>query len=280
VHYGPYGYSKTGHPRPLIETLEELAQHMDVLTFFHELYASGPPWKRAFWTNREQKQSVQRLERISRASFTSNAKYVGLLGKTQPADRPLIRIPIFSNMGEPQTLLPLTARRRQLVVFGQKATRLRLYQAGTTLEECCRWLRIETIVDVGSGNDERIPASIAGVPVHRAGWLDEQSVSALLSESIAGVVGYWPDVWEKSGILAAYEAHALLPILVPLEKRLLPKPAYVPYLEAVDLQRLRDANGVIPDTELQQIAGQAQSYYIANQSLDRCAQTIAAQISK
>jgi hypothetical protein len=277
LHYGPYGYSPKGHPAPLVDAMEQLTARLPLITFFHESYSSGPPWKRAFWTHREQRASAERLQRLSKASFTSNAKYMARMEPAQPAGRPLQRIPIFSNMGEPAAL-PLAARKRQLIIFGQLATRIRLYQTRDMLPSLCRWLRIESIVDIGSGSDPSIPDAITGIPLRRAGFLDDTAVSALLSESIAGVVGYWPDVWEKSGVIAAYEAHALLPVLVSLEQRLLPKPAYAPYVELEDLARLRNAEGYIPDEVLQGIVDASHAYYLANQSITHCADSIAAQI--
>jgi len=275
LHYGAYAYSKTGNPARFCRAVGEVASQLDLLTFFHENYASGPPWKRAFWTRHEQKNSVSLLQRASKVAFTSNARFVAMLNPTQPPGRPLIRVPIFSNMGEPPALTPLSERKRQMVVFGQLPTRMRLYKARTTLESLCRLLRIESIVDVGSGDGHQIPASIAGVAVRRAGWLDEAQVSALMADSVAGVIGYWPDVWEKSGVIAAYQAHALLPIFVPFMKRSFPEPAYVPYVEIKDLERLRGADGTVPDDIAQAIVDKSHDYYIANQSLDCCAQVIA-----
>jgi len=278
LHYGAYAYSKTGNPARFCWAMGEVAKQLDMLTFFHENYASGPPWKRAFWTRREQRNSMKLLQKASKATFTSNALFVNMLSRTQPAGRPLIGVPIFSNMGEPQGLRPLRERRRQMVVFGQLPTRARLYKAKTELEELCRLLRIESIVDVGSGSGDQIVASIGGIPVRRAGWLDEPAVSALMAESFVGVIGYWPDVWEKSGVIAAYQAHALLPILVPLTKRSLPKPAYVPYVEMEDLRRMRGADGTVPDETAQAIVDKSHEYYVANQSLEHCAQVIASKI--
>jgi hypothetical protein len=278
LHYGPYGYSWRGTPAAFCRAIEQLAARLDVLIFFHENYADGPPWKRAFWTRREQRQSMERLQRIAKVSFTSNEKYAALLKRSKPQGQALVRIPIFSNMGEPRGLRPLAERRRQMIVFGQLSTRLRLYKARKTLEDLCRWLGIESIVDVGSGSDPRIPNLILGATVRKAGWLAETEVSALLAESTAGVICYWPDVWEKSGVIAAYQAHALLPILVPLDKRRLPRPPYVPYVELDDLRYLRGSEGKIPDAAVQAIVDKSHSYYVANQSLARCAEVIAAQI--
>ena len=271
LHYGPYGYSSQGNPGAFCDAVERLAERLKLVVFFHESYSSGPPWKRAFWTEREQKQTIVRLQKLAQCSFTSNEKYLRRMRPAQPAVRPLIQIPIFSNMGEPREIPPLTARKRQLVVFGQFATRLRLYQARNVMEDLCRWLQIERVIDIGSGDGAGVPDAIAGVRVDRMGRLDEAEVSRLLVESIAGVVGYWPDVWEKSGVIAAYEAHGLVPVLVPMEPRHFPKPVYLPFVEAEELDLLRGADGTIGDSSLKSIVDKTIAYYRDHQSVTHCA---------
>jgi hypothetical protein len=277
VHYGPYGYSRTGEPAAFVQAIEELAQQMRVLVFFHELYSSGMPWKRAFWTHRQQKACVAQMLRLASFAFTSNAKYIKRLDALHQARKPVGKIPIFSNVGEPQNLRRLADRSRQLVIFGQLATRIRLYRDHLpALENACRKLRIDNVVDVGSGKSPHIPASLAGAPLRSTGFMDEQPLSELMADSIAGVVGYWPDVWEKSGVMASYQAHALLPILVELEPRHIPKPPYLPYIKAEEISSYSDAGGHVSDASLQQIADAAHDHYMRHQSVVRCAEAIAA----
>jgi len=275
LHYGPYAYSTNGAPGEFVEEVEELAEDTRLLVFFHELYASGPPWKRAFWTNSQQRNSVARLLQVADVCFTSNAKYMKRLAALNQSGSKLIKIPIFSNIGEPEGLRPLALRPRQLVIFGQLVTRVRLYQQHRqTLEDVCRKLRIEKVIDVGSGKSQQIPKSLGNAQVRSTGWMDEQQLSELMTNSIAGVVGYWPDVWEKSGVLASYQAHALVPVLIELEPRLLPAPPYVPYVLAEDLLRLSVGSAIIPDSEIQKIADAAHEYYLRNQSVNRCVEVI------
>lgn len=277
LHYGPYAYSSKGEPAVFVRIIEELATAIPVLVFFHETYAEGMPWKRAFWTRGQQRQSVAKLIESASAAFTSNAKYMLRLGKFNTTGRPLTKIPIFSNLGEPEGLCSLDQRTRRLIIFGQLPTRVRLYRDHRqSLEEVCRRLRIAKVVDVGSGQSEYIPKMLAGAEVRRAGYMDEHQLSALMADSIAGVVGYWPDVWEKSGVMASYEAHALVPILVELEPRLLAAPPYVPYILAEDVTNLAGTDGNLPDVQLQQIADAAHAYYTRNQSVLCAAEAIAA----
>jgi hypothetical protein len=185
-------------------------------------------------------------------------------------------IPIFSNIGEPDGLRPLDQRSRQVVIFGQLATRIRLYRDHRRdLERVCKKLGIETIIDVGSGQSPHIPTTLAGIPVRSAGWMDERQLSNLMADSIAGIVGYWPDVWEKSGVIAAYQAHALVPILVESSQRRIPAPPYLPYVLAADIAELVDKGGTVSNASLQQIADASHSYYVRNQSVHHCAEVIA-----
>jgi len=276
VHYGPYGYSSKGHPAAFVEVLEELAAKMPLLVFFHELFSAGKPWQRAFWTNSEQKRTMARLLRLSTAAFTSNSRYRERLEEFNPSHRPLTTIPIFSNIGEPANLRPLDQRARQLIIFGQATTRTRLYRERlATLEGICRSLQVEKVIDVGAGQTPFMPLTLANAPVQSSGYMEELQLSALMADSIAGVLGYWPDVWEKSGVMASYAAHALLPILVELEPRRVPKPSVVPYLLPEEVPALLTPDGALFSTKLQAAACAAHTYYQQHQSVNRCAQVIA-----
>ena len=276
LHYGSYAYSHTGESAAFVQVIEELAKDMKVLVFFHETYASGMPWKRAFWTRRQQRKSVGKLLHLATAAFTSSAIFMRQLQELNTAGRSVTKIPIFSNIGEPDDLRTLDERSRQVVIFGQLVTRIRLYRDHRhDLERVCKKLGIETIVDVGSGQSPHIPTTLAGITIRRAGWMDERQLSHLMADSIAGIVGYWPDVWEKSGVIAAYQAHALVPILVESAPRHIPAPPYLPYVLAEDIVRLPDKDGTVSNASLQQIADASHSYYVHNQSVHHCAEVIA-----
>jgi hypothetical protein len=278
LHYSSYGYSPTGNPLAFCSTMEELSRQLELHVFFHELYAEGPPWKRAFWTHREQLRSIALLQRIRKAAFTSNRMFADRLNNFPTAGSEPIRIPIFSNVGEPAEVRPLAERKRQMVIFGQLPTRRRLYRKKLILETLCRLLGVEKVIDVGKGEGLEVPDFIAGKPVERAGWKSDSQLSQLLAESFAGVIGYWPDVWAKSGVIAAYAAHAVLPIMVPLDVRAVPKDEFKPYVELEDLKSLQQSDGKIADAVLQEIAGRTHEYYQKHQSVRCCAETIASAI--
>jgi hypothetical protein len=79
------------------------------------------------------------------------------------------------------------------------------------LSQACRYLDIETIIDIGPTLDST-PSHVGKVPITATGSLPKDEVSAILSEAIAGFFDYAPAFLGKSGIFAAYCAHRILPI--------------------------------------------------------------------
>ncbi|MGB3494895.1 MAG: hypothetical protein WBA57_19350, partial [Elainellaceae cyanobacterium] len=68
LHYVGYGYSKYGTPTWLIDGLNTWKRKYPsarLVTMFHEIAASGPPWKRAFWSSGMQKHLAKRLVQTS-----------------------------------------------------------------------------------------------------------------------------------------------------------------------------------------------------------------------
>jgi hypothetical protein len=279
LHYGPYAYSQIGRPKDFIKAIQSLLEVKNLLVYFHELYASAKqPWRRAFWTSREQLTSVQQLMAQARTCITSNSEYVSKLERMNTRGIPILKMPVFSNVGEPQFLKPLALRAQQMVIFGQYRNRVRLYlDHRDRLIEICKSLGINVIADVGS-HGASIPEHLAQVSVQSFGRLDDDRLSSMLANSVAGVIGYWPDVWEKSGVMAAYQAHAMIPILIPLEKRRTPAPAFIPYLLAEDINGL-DPKDALSNTKLQPFADAAHRYYMEHQSVTCCTDAIAAHIS-
>ena len=123
-------------------------------------------------------------------------------------------LPISSNVGEPgqKLLSPLTDRLRRLVVFGSWSTRQRVFERGLDdVKHACQVLELEKIIDIGP-SDGMQPSQIGGIEVERVGEKTAAEVSVLLTDSVAGFFDYPPEFLAKSGVFAAYCAHALLPV--------------------------------------------------------------------
>jgi hypothetical protein len=102
LHYVNYGYQARGIPFGLVSIMSDLRQacHGRVLTIFHELYASGAPWKSAFWLQPLQKRIARTLAQLSEVCLVSSEAMLRDLGKLASNVKGLVH-PVLSNFGEP-----------------------------------------------------------------------------------------------------------------------------------------------------------------------------------
>lgn len=217
LHYVGYGYAKRGCPVWLIDALEQwrqTARNRRLVTMFHEIYAFSPDLRNSqFWTSWLQKRLATRLAVLTDGCLTSKQGYAEKLyhlsGKKQikiPA------MPVFSNVGEPQNLLPLEKRSRRLVVFGGRGPRTRVYvRSRLALERTCQALDIQEILDIGPPLGFDL-GCINGKSIRTLGVISTEAISQLLSEAMVGFFDYSIPFLGKSTIFAAYCAHQVIPI--------------------------------------------------------------------
>lgn len=218
LHYVGYGYAKKGCPMWLVNGLQQwktLFPQQSLVTMFHEISASGPFWTSAFWLSPLQNNLAGRLAQISDRCLTSKQLYAEILTNLSRGKHHQIPIlPVFSNIGEPDKVLPLSERQQRLVVFGSVANRARVYQQSqAVLKYVCHRLNIQEILDVGTPTGVNL-SSICEVPILEMGEQPAKKVSDILADSIAGFSDYNPDFLAKSSIFASYCAHQVLPINV------------------------------------------------------------------
>jgi hypothetical protein len=237
LQYVGYGYDKRGCPLWLVRGLYELksrkrkaenGKHKHIsqfslptlafhperrlLTMFHELYASGPLWTSVFWTSPLQKWIAKHLLNTSDSCCTTTKNFADTLQRMSSGhfDR-VPSFPVFSNVGEPEHVLPLERRKRQMVVFGSAIWRKRIYEEHVkALTHACHILQVEKIVDVGEPTQLKINLTL---PLEEMGRQPAPIISRWLAESMAGFLTYFDDSLAKSGVFAAYCAHAVLPVL-------------------------------------------------------------------
>lgn len=154
----------------------------------------------------------KRIVRIADTVLTSSNRYQSILSRW--LGKRVTKVSIFSNIGEPDSISPLLARKRRLVVFGGSA-RSRLYQRNLeAIIQSCKLLGIEEIYDVGPLLE--LPSlAQSDVNLVQMGFLPENKISELLLTSLAGCMDYspFPGNLGKSGVYAAYCAHGVVPIL-------------------------------------------------------------------
>jgi hypothetical protein len=209
LHYANYGYQSRGCPFWLPGALRRCRRRL--VTVFHEVYATGPPWRSSFWTQPFQRRIAAAVARTSGALVTSLDLYVRRIGPEAAPEKTWVT-PVFSTVGEPREIPPLRSRARRMVIFGGRGARSRAYgEMRGDLAAACRALAVEEIADVGPPL-ERAEESVDGVPVRWRGVLPAAEVSALLCDSLAGFVAYPAFFLPKSTIFAAYCAHGVLPV--------------------------------------------------------------------
>jgi hypothetical protein len=217
LHYVGYGYARRGCPFWLVDGLQRwqsLSGDRSLVTMFHEVHASGrPPWTSSFWLSPLQRNLAARLARLSDRCLTNRQDYAKLLYKLSRGKQTEIPIlPVFSSIGELEQVLPLSERKRQIVVFGSPSNRQRVYvDSYRELEQTCQQLGIEEILDIGPSTSVSL-STVSGVPVVELGQRSATEISSILSKTLAGFFNYNPEYLAKSTIFATYCAHGLLPV--------------------------------------------------------------------
>lgn len=217
LQYVGYGYAPRGCPFWLVDGLRQWQSKTNKSTFttmFHELYAAGYPiWSSAFWTEPVQKYLVARLVSISDHAITNKPEYAKILHKLCPGKKQQIPIlPVFSNVGEPEKIAPLSERKPRVVVFGGAGNRLKVYQQSlSALQRVCAELNIQEIVDIGPPINLAI-SNINNIPIVTLGQQSAKEVSEILRDSWVGFFNYPLDFLTRSTIFAAYCAHGVIPV--------------------------------------------------------------------
>ena len=213
LHYSGYGYAKRGAPLALLRELRRLRRDcpgVRLLTMFHELYAGGPPWTSAFWLSPLQRQVAAGLARLSDAVFTNREASGQWLRARLPASVPVTVRPVFSNFGEAAEPLPPEARPARLLLFGGGPARPEGFWPQVT--NAMERLQLRELVVVS--HPLQVPAALAArVTVRQTGLLEPAVMAEELRAARCGLLDYNPDFLGKSGVLAAYAASGVVPLL-------------------------------------------------------------------
>ena len=102
LHYVNYGYQPRGVPTLLHKVVQRLRPQLRGrwLTTFHEIYASGPPWKSAFWVRPFQVRIAHAMIDASTVCVVSNPAIERAI-HAHDAAKKVYTVPVMSNFGEP-----------------------------------------------------------------------------------------------------------------------------------------------------------------------------------
>jgi hypothetical protein len=247
LHYVNYGYQARGVPFGLGAFARQLRSRLPGrwVTTFHELYASGPPWKSAFWLRSFQVKIARDLVDLSTSCVVSNR----LIEKTihaYDAGKKVYLQPVMSNLGEP-ALESFNASPKRWTICGGTALVARSLHSFEQMQPLIPEAFAPQYLDViGGRNDDAIAASLERLARARPGVtyryhpeVTSQRASELLRQSSFGWLDYfgagrvWPGMVLKSGVFAALCAHGVVPLVSHCEEPIslkgdsLPGPYYM-----------------------------------------------------
>lgn len=246
LHYVNYGYHERGVPFGLVTILRELRRQPEsfILTIFHELYASAPPWTSAFWLRPLQVGVARAIARLSDACITSNETMLAQLRSLAPRARVAVQ-PVTSNFGEPALAQTDIAARspHDWVICGGTALierSARSFRAiAASIPERFAPRRLFVVGGQDNQSVRTLTAGLANVTVEYRPQVDACDASQILSRCSFAWLDYFrrtdvrSDVLLKSTAFAAACAHGVIPVLphpgspISVEGDSLPGPFFV-----------------------------------------------------
>ena len=245
LHYVNYGFQKRGVPFRLLSILRGLrAEHRGKLvTIFHEIYASAPPWRSAFWLQPLQRRLAKSIALLSDVCVVSTENFRRELKRMVPSAR-LELHPIPSGLGEPLLSNGLIAERNphQWVIVGGTALVERSLRSFVRLHKCIpESIAAEKLFVLG-GNDNAAARSMLSELTIESNY-NPRIAATDASQFLATCSFAWFDYFHrrdvetsvilKSSAFAAACAHAVIPVFphrgspISLDGDSLPGPFFV-----------------------------------------------------
>jgi hypothetical protein len=226
LHYVNYGFQNRGIPFRLLSILRTLrSRHRGrLVTIFHELFASGPPWSSAFWLHPVQKQIARSIAHLSDVAIVSNPTMFEQL-RTLAPKLPASVHPVPSAWGEPSLSPDEIARRdpHTWIICGGTALIARSLQSfRTVVSKIPDWCRPRQLFVVGGKRGSPVAELLRGFSQMEVSYHPEVSAleaSNLLRRCAFGWLDYFYqptpalNVILKSSVLGAICAHAVVPVL-------------------------------------------------------------------
>ncbi|HEY2139744.1 MAG TPA: hypothetical protein VGH00_06680 [Chthoniobacterales bacterium] len=228
LHYVNYGYQARGVPFLLRAFAKQLRSQLrgKWVTTFHELYASGPPWKSAFWLRPFQVRIARDMIDASTACVVSNPPIENAISAYDPRKK-IYSVPVMSNFGEPELADFRSASPKRWVICGGTALLARSLELFERLNsEIPDDFRPQHLDVVGGRKNESIVAVVDRLQRNRSNLrlryypeVGSDLASEVLRESSFGFIDYfgsgkvWPGMVLKSTAFAALCAHGVIPVL-------------------------------------------------------------------
>ena len=248
LHYVNYGYQARGVPMSLRAFARELRGQLRGrwVTTFHELYASGPPWKSAFWLRPFQVRIAREMIDASTACVVSNSPIQEAIHAYDPRKKVYL-VPVMSNFGEPKLGRFDVGSPKRWAICGGTALIARSLALFEQLHQLIPDAFAPEHLDVVGGREEisinaaldRLSRITPSLSCHYHPEVSVEFASEILRQSSFGWIDYfgagkmWPGMVLKSTAFAAYCAHGVIPVLSHREEPIavngdaLPGPYYI-----------------------------------------------------
>jgi hypothetical protein len=226
LHWVNYGYQKRGVPFALLRVLRDMrTQHRgSLLTVFHELCASGPPWRSAFWLRPWQVHITRSIAQLSDACIVSSEVTLQELEQLVPGIKASVH-PVVSNFGEPELEVDQFERRdphRWVICGGTGLVERSIRSFRRTINsipEPCSPRELCVLGGIDNPAARVMLAELANIRVNYHPQIKAEEASDILSTCAFAWVDYFhrPDVLTsailKSTAFAAACAHGVIPVL-------------------------------------------------------------------
>ena len=247
LHYVNYGYQARGIPFALRALAQRLRGQLRGrwVTTFHELYASGPPWKSAFWLRPLQVGIARDMINVSTSCFVSNPPIERAI-HAYDARKKVYLAPVLSNFGEPELSGFDYVSPRRWAICGGTALIARSLALFEQLHPLIPEAFAPEYLDVVGGREKvAINATIdrlssrPGLSCLYHPEVSSERASEILRQCSFGWIDYfgagkmWPGMVLKSTAFAAFCAHGIVPVLshreepVAISGDALPGPYYI-----------------------------------------------------
>jgi hypothetical protein len=235
LHYVNYGYQARGVPFSLRTFIQRLRRQVRGrwVTTFHELYASGPPWKSEFWLRPFQVKIARNVIDLSDACVVSNEVIEREIRDHDPRKQVRL-VPVISNFGEPTLTDFATASPKRWVISGSTTLVTRALLSFERIQRLIPAAFFPNHLDVIGGRDtktnreivERLGREIPGLSCHYHPEVSAEEASWLLTQASFSWLDYFgksemsPGMVFKSTVFAACSAHGVVTIFSHREEML------------------------------------------------------------
>jgi hypothetical protein len=286
LHYANYGYQRRGVPFQLLRFARDIRPRLSGrwITAFHELYASGAPWRSAFWVRPLQVRIARGLMDLSDSCVVSNDVIRREIARHDPA-KPVHVLPVMSNFGEPPLSVLAGKSPKRWAIAGGTALIERSMRSFAPIQSrippACSPDEIEIVGGLDTPSVRRqlrlLCDSFPAIAFHYHPQVSVEKSSAILASCTFGWLDYfgrgkaWPGMIFKSSSFAAFCAHGIVPILSHEESGLSAGGDFFP-----DLFYMTGTKSIFPEPEtLDELSGKIRAWYDRNASSTRAAEVYA-----